>query len=253
MRIDWNVRHVAHGIAWRSGGSSRTRRSAPVRSATAGSRAPLRIHSAPLIRRQQLTGFINTELDMAAAGGRSRGAHPTSAPPHHRSRNTNRRRWPRCVKPLNSKWQDMIRVSSLSTRVIGRPSNYRSRPRTPSSMCHCHTTRHHRRRATTPTRQSGRTFRRQDSELLDDYSGSIEKGVLTATELLDKRPVVFLHVPCPRCGQRHAYRDSSGERARTRALRVLEAGCKCPACGAFCPPERFEWLVRLLGCLPLRA
>jgi hypothetical protein len=40
---------------------------------------------------------------------------------------------------------------------------------------------------------------------------------------------------------------------RVRALRVSETGCKCSACGAFWPPERFEWLARLRGCEPLPA
>ncbi len=40
---------------------------------------------------------------------------------------------------------------------------------------------------------------------------------------------------------------------RVRALRVSEAGCACGACGAFWPPDRFEWLARLLGCPALPA
>ena len=59
---------------------------------------------------------------------------------------------------------------------------------------------------------------------------------------------MFLHVPCPRCGERFAYRrDNAGERVRVLALRVSEHGRRCQGCQAFWPPEQFEWLARLLG------
>ncbi|HEX9176001.1 MAG TPA: hypothetical protein VF874_07870 [Mycobacterium sp.] len=101
---------------------------------------------------------------------------------------------------------------------------------------------------------AGRGWRPQDCAVLDDYSGQLQRWTLTAAELLAESPRVFLHVPCPRCGERFAYRrDSAGELVRVRALRVSESGCKCSACGAFWPPDRFEWLARLLGCPPLTA
>ena len=100
---------------------------------------------------------------------------------------------------------------------------------------------------------ASRGWRPQDCSTIDDYCGQIERWVLIATDLLDRRPVVSLHVPCPRCGAKFAYRDSAGEQVRVRALRVSEDGCKCLACGAFWAPDRFEWLARLLGCEPLPA
>ena len=101
---------------------------------------------------------------------------------------------------------------------------------------------------------ASRGWRPQDCELIDDYCAQIERWVLTAADLLDRRPVVSLHVPCPRCSARFAHRrDGAGELVNVRALRVSEDGCKCSACGAFWPPERFEWSARLLGCDPLPA
>ena len=101
---------------------------------------------------------------------------------------------------------------------------------------------------------AGRGWRPQDCGLLDGYCDRLRYWSLTGTELLGATPRVFLRVPCPRCGAWFAYRcDSSGERVRARALRVSEAGCRCQACGAFWPPERFEWLARLLGCDPVVA
>lgn len=100
---------------------------------------------------------------------------------------------------------------------------------------------------------AGRGWRPQDCALIDGYSDQLERWAVSAAELLTESPRVFLREPCPRCGERFAYRhDSAGdEMVRVRALRVSETGCKCQACGAFWAPDRFEWLARLLGCEPL--
>ncbi len=96
---------------------------------------------------------------------------------------------------------------------------------------------------------TARGWRPQDCLAIDDYRAQLERWVLTAAELLAEHPRVFLHVACPRCGARTAYRtDSGGEQVRSWALRVSENGCKCSACGAFWPSDRFEWLAWLLGC-----
>jgi hypothetical protein len=100
---------------------------------------------------------------------------------------------------------------------------------------------------------AGHRWRPQNCALLEDYCGQLQRWVLVGTELLDRRPVVHLHVPCPSCGARWAYRDNSGERVRVRALRVSETGCECLACRSFWGTERFEWLARLLGCSALPA
>lgn len=100
---------------------------------------------------------------------------------------------------------------------------------------------------------AGRGWRPQDCDLIDDYCDRLERWVLTGADLLDRRPVVSLHVPCPRCGARFAYRDDAGESVRVRVLRVSENGCRCQACQAFWEPSEFHWLARLLGCEPLPA
>ncbi|MGB8503512.1 DUF7340 domain-containing protein [Mycobacterium sp.] len=80
------------------------------------------------------------------------------------------------------------------------------------------------------------------------------RWALSAAELLGEQIRVFLQFPCPRCGESFAYRrDDMGEWVRTRTLKVSESGCKCLRCGAGWPPEKFEWLARLLGCEPLPA
>ena len=97
-----------------------------------------------------------------------------------------------------------------------------------------------------------RGWRPQDTRLIDDHCAQIERWVLAGTELLDAVPRVYLRQPCPRCGATFAHRtDGAGEVVNTRALRASEDGCKCLGCGAFWPPDRFEWLARLLGCAPL--
>jgi hypothetical protein len=101
---------------------------------------------------------------------------------------------------------------------------------------------------------AGRGRRPQDCALIDGYCARLQRWVMAATELLAETPKVFLDVPCPSCGARFAYRrNGSGELVRTRALRVDEDGCTCLACSASWPPDRFEWLARLLGCPALPA
>lgn len=57
-----------------------------------------------------------------------------------------------------------------------------------------------------------------------------------------------MSAPCPSCGRRWYYRRRDNENIRQPALQlVIETGCTCQACGAFWPPERFLFLVRLLG------
>jgi hypothetical protein len=104
---------------------------------------------------------------------------------------------------------------------------------------------------TTPDRlrqHAARSFRPQDTALIDQHCGRIERWVLAAAELLTAEPRVYLHARCPRCSERFAYhRDGADERVRTRALRVSESGCRCLACGATWGPDRFHWLARLIG------
>ena len=76
----------------------------------------------------------------------------------------------------------------------------------------------------------------------------VQRWAVGAAELLgDAPPVVALRLPCPSCGTRFTYRQSAGERVRSWALQVSEAGCRCSACDACWEPERFEFLAKLLG------
>jgi hypothetical protein len=99
---------------------------------------------------------------------------------------------------------------------------------------------------------TGRGWRPQDYQLLDGYRGQIERWVLAAAELLgDRQVAVALRYPCPACGEQYAYRHGGDEWVRSWALRVTEDGCSCQVCRAFWPPNQFEFLARLLGCVAL--
>ena len=69
------------------------------------------------------------------------------------------------------------------------------------------------------------------------FDAVLERGTARSAAVLAVR--VTLRQPCPSCGAGHAYRDSGGEQVRSRALRVTETGCKCLACGASWPAEKF--------------
>ena len=76
----------------------------------------------------------------------------------------------------------------------------------------------------------------------------VEGWTLQAVEVLgDKPPEVALRLPCPSCDKRFVYRLSAGERVRSSALRVSEAGARCLACHATWPVDRLEFLAKLLG------
>ena len=90
-----------------------------------------------------------------------------------------------------------------------------------------------------------------DCDVIDDYSAQLQRWVLTATGLVAETPKLYVEQPYPHCNQHFAYRrGSEGASVRVRALRVSETGGKCLVCGAFWPPEKFEWLAKLLGCEP---
>jgi hypothetical protein len=95
-----------------------------------------------------------------------------------------------------------------------------------------------------------RDRRPQDCDLIDGYTARVEGWTLQAVDVLgDRPPEVALRLPCPvaDCGKRFVYRLSAGERVRSSALRVSEAGGRCLACGATWPVDRLEFLARLLG------
>lgn len=102
---------------------------------------------------------------------------------------------------------------------------------------------------------TSRGWRPQDTTSMDQISDSIERWVVSASELLGDRAVaVALRMACPVCGQRYTYRrNNAGETVRVDALRVSEGGCDCSACHAGWTPDEFHWLARLLGCEALPA
>jgi hypothetical protein len=98
-----------------------------------------------------------------------------------------------------------------------------------------------------------RGWRPCDTTAMGGYASRIEQWVIAAAELLDRRPVLHLDVPCPSCAARWTYHRNAGEQVRVRALRVSEDGASCGACHAFWPPAEFHWLARLLGSASLPA
>jgi len=93
-----------------------------------------------------------------------------------------------------------------------------------------------------------RDRRPQDCELLDGMTARVQGWTLQAVEVLgDKPPEVALRLPCPACSKRYVHRLSAGERVRSSALRVSEAGARCLACGATWEPAKLEFLAKLLG------
>ena len=90
--------------------------------------------------------------------------------------------------------------------------------------------------------------RSQDCDLLDDMTARVEEFTLLAVEVLgDRPPEVALRLPCPSCDKRSVYRSSSGERVRSSARRVSEAGARCLACNAWWEPAKLEFLAKLIG------
>ena len=93
-----------------------------------------------------------------------------------------------------------------------------------------------------------RDRRPQDCELLDGMTARVEGWTLQAVDVLgDKPPEVALRLPCPACSRRYVHRLSAGERVRSSALRVSEAGARCLACEASWEPSKLEFLAKLLG------
>ena len=93
-----------------------------------------------------------------------------------------------------------------------------------------------------------RDRRPQDCELIDGMTARVEAWTLKAVDVLgDRPPEVALRLPCPSCDKRFVYRLSAGERVRSSALRVSEAGARCLACNATWEPAKLEFLAKLLG------
>lgn len=87
-----------------------------------------------------------------------------------------------------------------------------------------------------------------EARMVRDYANEISSWCVTIRGLLEPAHIKQVGAPCPACGTRYVYRMHAGERVRQSALAlVVEEGCTCQACKAHWPPERFLFLVRLLG------
>lgn len=108
-----------------------------------------------------------------------------------------------------------------------------------------------RREVSTPARLralAATRWRPQDAAQVLSYATEITAWVRTIQNLIEPVSVKAVSEPCPHCGRRWWYTHRDGEQIRQPALQlVIETGCTCQACGAFWPPERFLFLVRLLG------
>jgi len=95
------------------------------------------------------------------------------------------------------------------------------------------------------------TGRPQDCRQIDQISGIVTSWVTGQggiRRLLTEERRWTLPNPCPACGTAIAYRkDSGGATVRIPALQISPTGCACAACRTVWPPDKFEWLARVLG------
>lgn len=99
-------------------------------------------------------------------------------------------------------------------------------------------------------RLNERTWRPQDTALVESMTGELLAWVKRYETLVNDKPLTLPN-PCPRCDRKFAYRTIDGEQVRVAALQITLQRCVCMACHATWPPERYEWLSRLLGYEPL--
>lgn len=105
--------------------------------------------------------------------------------------------------------------------------------------------------ASTPARLralASRRWRPQDARAISDIAAETHSFVAAIRALLEPAHVKEIAAPCPSCNRRWHYRQHAGEQIRTAALQVVaDVGCTCHRCKAFWPPERYWFLMRLLG------
>lgn len=95
---------------------------------------------------------------------------------------------------------------------------------------------------------AGRRWRPQDARQVREMAAEMQSWALAIGSLIEPRHVKGVSAPCPNCGRRWVYRNHAGETVRQPALQlIIEHGCTCQGCKSFWPPERFLFLVRLLG------
>lgn len=93
------------------------------------------------------------------------------------------------------------------------------------------------------------SWRPQDTDRVWDMTRKVAGWCESIKALLDPLSVKTVDAECPQCGKSWVYgRDSAGEMVRRPALQlVLSSGCTCQHCGAHWGPERYLFLVKLLG------
>lgn len=94
-----------------------------------------------------------------------------------------------------------------------------------------------------------RSWRPQDTRLMDDMSARLEGWVIDIDMLLTPQHVKHVSAACPNCDHRTTLkRDSAGEMVRVPALQIVAAtGCVCVVCKAHWPPSLYMHLCRVLG------
>lgn len=92
-------------------------------------------------------------------------------------------------------------------------------------------------------------WRPQDTDFVLIVCRRVEGWSATAKVLLNPVSRKAVSAACPACGRRWVYgRDSAGEQVRMPALSIQAAlGCVCQGCEAQWSPDRYMFLIRLLG------
>ncbi|MEW2478705.1 hypothetical protein AB0876_03865 [Mycobacterium sp. NPDC049093] len=93
-----------------------------------------------------------------------------------------------------------------------------------------------------------RTWRPQDTTLVENIAAEIESWATEIRSLLDPVKRWTLPNPCPACDTAIVYRrNSANETVRQPALQIGPAGCVCQNCHHTWAPEYFQHLAQVLG------
>lgn len=91
-------------------------------------------------------------------------------------------------------------------------------------------------------------YRPQDVNLVAERAGLVGSWAAQINGLLEPERVKTIAAACPACGTRTVYREYAGETVRQAALQIVgSTGCTCMACGANWAPEKYLFLIKLLG------
>ncbi|WP_396921645.1 hypothetical protein [Mycolicibacterium sp.] len=93
-----------------------------------------------------------------------------------------------------------------------------------------------------------RTWRPQDTTLVESIAAEIEAWATEIRSLLDPVKRWTLPNPCPACDTAIVYRrNSANETVRQPALQIGPNGCVCQNCHHTWAPEYFQHLAQVLG------